>query len=321
MPIKMLVSDVGGTNGRFAIAEIAKPNQLPSLTATRILQCAQFNSFSDMLQKYVDGLEEEIPKIARFAIAGEMTSRRGNLWHFNWNIDAGELEDTFAFERVKLMNDYEALVKVVPHLTSDELITLTPFREGLKKAPYSVFGIGSGLGAAIGAPRKSGPKIVPTEIGHSSFAPKTDLEQQLLSQTIKTHDHVSVETFLSGPGLIRIHNFLRRKAGRQEETITAAEITSAARENKSSICAQALELFMSILANTAGDIAISHGARGGIYIGGGIASKIASLISPEDFLVRFCDKGPMRNYLEKIPVHIISSELSALAGAGITRKY
>lgn len=320
MSNKMLVSDVGGTNGRFAIAEIPKSNQLPKLTAIKVLQCREFKTFSDMLQSYASNLDMELPKIARLAIAGEMTSRQGNLWHFNWNINATELEEEFGFERVKLMNDYEALVKVVPHLISDDLITLTSFTEGLKKAPFSVFGIGSGLGAAIGAHRKSGPKVVPTEIGHTSFAPKSPLEQELFSHTIKTRDHVSVETFLSGPGLVRIHNFILQKNGQKIKPITPAKITSAAREDKSSTCSEALGLFLSILANTAGDIAIAHGARGGVYIGGGITSKIASLISPKDFMHRFCDKGPMKSYLEKIPVHIISSEFSALAGAGIIRK-
>ncbi len=316
----IIVSDVGGTNGRFAIAEYSDMDQKPQLHSIQVLSCKKYPSFSDMLADYLDQITIDIPQIARFAVAGEMTSKQGNLWHFNWDIQARDLKKRFGFRRVKLMNDYEALVKVIPYLTDADLLTLTPFKKGLKKAPYSVFGVGSGFGAAIGIPRKSGPKVVSTEIGHTSFAPKTDLEKDLLNYLSKNMDHISIETLLSGPGIVRLHHYIMQRDNIITEEKTAPEITLSAEQKTDDQCVKTVNLFLSILASVAGDIAIAQGARAGLYIGGGIIPKITNMINADSFLEKFNDKGPMRPYAEKIPVHIITADMPALLGAAILKR-
>ncbi|MDG1437466.1 MAG: glucokinase, partial [Emcibacteraceae bacterium] len=197
----IIVSDIGGTNGRFALAEFKQGNNLPTITNIQVFACASYKYFSDMLGAYLENLEGAFPKIARFAIAGEMTPRRGNLWHFNWEIDAGELEEKFGFDSVTLLNDYEALVHAIPHFTDRELETITPFTQGQEGAPFSAFGVGSGLGGSIGVPSPVGLNVVPSEVGHISFAPKSEQEYELLKFTKNTVPHVSIETFMSGPGI------------------------------------------------------------------------------------------------------------------------
>lgn len=313
----MIVSDVGGTNGRFAVAEFSENHPLPAIKNIQVLPCRSFSSFADMFEAYVQRFDGDLPKIAHFSIAGEMNARRGNLWHFNWDIDAAELENKFGFDHVTLLNDYEALLYVIPHLTSNGMTTLTPFSTGLSNAPFSVFGVGSGLGAAIGNPTPAGLTTIPTEIGHISFSPKSEIEIEMLSHFKKTIDHVSIETFLSGPGLKRIHDFLVLKEGGAAGAMTASDITATAKHKNMESCVKAVNIFTSILGSVAGDIALAQGAKGGIYIGGGIVPKIKTLINHKSFLERFNDKGPMQDYVNKIPVHIITADMPSLLGAAL----
>jgi glucokinase len=308
----MIVSDVGGTNGRFGIAKFSEGKKLPEISEIRVYPCKEYITFTDMIAEYMGNLKGEIPKTARFAISGEMTPRRGNLWHFNWDIRAEELEQKLGFDQVTLMNDFEALVYAVPHLPKNELLTITDFEKGLENGPFSVCGAGSGLGGSIGIPIDKTVKVVSTEIGHISFAPRSNIEMKLLKHTRKSFNHVSLESFLSGSGLVRIYDFI---AGAGVKKMTAPEITAAAKDDDN--CSKAINVFLSILYSAAGDIALAQGARGGLYIGGGIVPKIADQINKKDFLKLFRDKGPMSAYAEKIPVHIITSDMPALLGAAI----
>lgn len=314
MTVSMIVSDVGGTNGRFAIAEYSAVSHLPQLCSVAVFPCNQFGSFADMLSAYLTGLSRDIPKTARFAIAGEMEPRCGNLWHFNWDISAGQLERQFEFENVTLLNDYEALIYAIPHLSSDDIQTISSVKTGLESAPFSAFGVGSGLGAAIGVPSGSKINVVPTEIGHISFGPKSTQEHELMQHYRGSIDHISVETFLSGSGLIRIFDFLKDA---DQPSRTAPEITQSAQAVQCETSVRTVDIFMDILASVTGDIALSQGARGGVYIGGGIVPKIVDLIDQERFMSHFHHKGPMRGYVEKIPVHIITAEMPSLLGAAI----
>lgn len=311
----MIISDVGGTNGRFAVANADNQGNLDNISNNKVFKCKEFDQFADMLAAFLSTLNIPIPKQARLAIAGEMTKREGVLWHYNWHIKSEELEAKFGFENVTLLNDYEALVYSVPHLSKDDLLTITPFSEGLKNASYSVFGLGTGLGGAIGAPHNNGLSVIPTEIGHISFAPKTDEQIELLDFCNKTLDHTSIETLLSGNGIKRIYNFLLFKNDLDEDDLTPAEITQKAINQNDTTATKCVELLLSILASTAGDIAVSQGARGGIYIGGGIMPKLISQIRSEEFIKRFCDKGPMTEFNQKIPIHVIISQSPALIGS------
>lgn len=313
----MIVSDVGGTNGRFAVAEFSNKDHLPEIKNVQIFPCNAYKSFSEMFEAYAQRFGADLPKVAHFAIAGEMSPRQGHLWHFNWDINAAELENRFGFEQVTLLNDYEAVLYAIPHLKNDDVTTLTPFRNELSGAPFSVFGVGSGLGAAIGVPTPNGLTTIPTEIGHISYAPTSDIELEMLSHLKKKNEHVSIESFLSGPGLQRIHDFIVQKEGGSIELMTASDITAAAKQINIESCIKAVQLFTSILGSVAGDIALAQGAKGGIYIGGGIIPKIRTLIDHQKFLDHFNDKGPMRDYVKKIPVHIITCENPALLGAAI----
>lgn len=313
---KILVSDVGGTNGRFAIATISNDQTLQQITNVGVLQCRDYKTFALMVADYLSTIDE-IPKTARFAIAGAMTARRGNLWHFNWEIIAEELENEFNFDCVTLFNDYEALVHSIPHLGDEDLHYISGTKEGLVNAPYSVFGAGSGLGGAIGLPIGNKIGVVPTEIGHISFAPKTEQQQRLLEYTKRTLPHVSIEIFMSGNGICRIYDFLNHDQDLKAPDLIAAQISHNAINQKDPLCQDTMTLFFEMLASIAGDIAVAQGAKGGVYIGGGIVPKNVDLINNDDFIARFTDKGPMTEYNQKIPVSVITSDMPALIGAAM----
>lgn len=310
----MIISDVGGTNGRFAIAHEDNDGNLDHISNVKVYQCRDFKSFDEMLRAFIETLNIPKPRIARLAIAGEMTERYGNLWHFNWNIKAEELEQTFDLNTVTLLNDYEALVYSIPHLKNEDLVTITPFCEHTIEEPYSVFGLGTGFGGAIGLPHQNEICVVPTEIGHISFAPKTKEQIELLNFSQKSMEHVSIENLLSGNGIKHIYQFLLFKNNIAPNDLTPADITLNAIEGSDKISIECIELLFSILASTAGDIAVSQGAKGGIYIGGGIMPKIVSLVKSDQFVELFCAKGPMKEFNQKIPIHVIISDKAALVG-------
>ncbi len=311
----IIISDVGGTNGRFGIAQFSKNQKKPIIKSIQVFPCKNYSSFIAMLEAYIKTLGTDIPKIAHFAIAGEIRPRHGNLWHFNWDISADEIEKKFDFEHVRLFNDYEALVYAIPILERDDFLNLTPDRKALKNAPFSVLGIGTGLGGSIGVTCQNRLQAISTELGHISYSPKSSIEMDLNNHLQKTISHISNETLLSGLGLKRIYDFL---TGSENSNITPEYITELAHKGDDADCVKAVQLFLSILASVAGDIALVQGAKGGVYIGGGIIPKIASLIKFEDFKARFNDKGPMVSYVKEIPIKIITAPMSSLLGAAVT---
>lgn len=314
MQKNLIISDIGGTNGRFARACFNENSSVPRITDIQVFSCMEHTTFDDMFEAYINTISGDIPDTAQLAIAGEMTPRHGNLWHFDWNISASQLEKKFDLKSVTLMNDYEAMVRAIPFMRKDDFFNITDFDTGLENGPYTVFGVGSGLGGSIAKPTRNGLSVVSSEIGHVSFGPKTALETELLAFTQKTLKHVSNESLLSGPGLERIYKFISGSSGKN---LTAAEITMEALKQSGDDFTKTVTLFLDILASVAGDIALSQGARGGIYISGGIVPRLVNLIDKDKFIERFINKGPMADYVKKIPVKVITSDMPALLGAAM----
>ncbi len=310
---QILVSDVGGTNGRFAIAEFDN-GRLPRIHSYQNLLCQNYNSLSLMLAAYLDNLKGDVPSIAKLSVAGEVYPDRGYIWHHNWQFTSGKFKQNFGFDKVTFLNDYAAHIYAIPNLSDEDLHPITPFKNGLIDAPFSVIGAGSGFGAAIGVPSETGLKVISAEPGHMSFAPKTEIEREFCLYLERTLDHVSIDAVVSGPGLKHLYSFL---AGSDAKAFTAPEITLAAKNGTDTLCIKTLEVFFSILGSVAGDITLAHGAKGGIYIGGGIVPNIIELLNTSNFMARFCDKGPMSRYVKDVPVHIITTKNSALLGAAM----
>jgi glucokinase len=307
----IIVADVGGTNGRFGIARFSHDGV--ELEHTMKYSNEGLAGFSDLLALYLEELGDAAPRAACFATAGPSDGRRGLLTNLDWTLDAAALERQFGLDEVLFVNDFKALARMAPELPEDGSI---PVKTGEKaaSAPISVIGPGTGLGVALVLPEAGGPVTIGTEGGHMSFAPGNDLEVALRNHLAREHNHVYAELLLSGKGLCRIHDFLVAERGDGNAGLSAAEITDAALAGDES-CLASVQLFLSILGSIAGDVALCHGALGGVFLGGGIVRRVVPLLEHSGFCERFVGKGRMRDYMDAIPVRLITAERVARRGA------
>jgi glucokinase len=308
----ILVGDVGGTNARFAIVDTSGP----ALWRVRQRQIftQNFPTFSAALRNYAEqaGIAA-IPAAAAIAVAGPVTEGTARFTNRGWEISEEELKK-FGFKEALLINDFGALAYVVDILGAKDLRTLGPELKGLDRGTISILGAGTGFGVSCLA--RYGELAVPmaTEGGHIGFAPCDDEELAALQLMWKQGGRVSVERILSGPGLENLYQTLERLNGRQPTTMSAAQIVAAARSDDAA-CRAAVMMFCSIFGAVAGDFALAHGARGGVYIAGGIAKRIEGFLVQSAFRARFESKGRLSPFVAAIPTKLIVKADAALLGA------
>jgi glucokinase len=306
----LIVADIGGTNGRFAIAG----GQPIELSHVHTFQNAGLGSLDELLSRYLAELPEDQPKRACLGMAGPSDGRLGRITNLDWVADASALEQRFGLEDVLLVNDFAALASAAPELPEHATRRLNTV-ESTGTGPISVLGPGTGLGVSLVTGDTGRRTTISTEAGHMSFAPTNRLEQDLHRYLVDRLEHVSVESLLSGGGLVRIHDFLFEQEGSGTAGLRPAEVTAAALDGSQPSCVHAVQMFLSILGSVAGDIALAHGATGGVYLGGGILPRIAPLLEQSNLCERFVAKGPMRDYLLRIPIRLITADQVALRGA------
>ncbi|GHF13409.1 glucokinase [Kordiimonas sediminis] len=310
----IIVGDIGGTNGRLALADIHEDTQ--TIQTMYTYQCADYAGLTPMLQDFIADTGANNITGAQLAIAGPTGSRSGMITNLGWTVDAAMMEQELGFQNILFMNDFAALATAASSLTDSQTLTV---KEGTAdpRGPISVLGPGTGFGVALLVPTEQAWHVVPTEGGHVTFSPVTELEQSLYNHLKQTVGHVSVELLLSGSGLTQIHQFLLSRNGEVPRDLSPADITSAALNGTDASCVQAVEVFLSALGSVAGDIALTHGATGGVFLGGGILPKITPFLERSDFADRFMAKGHLHEYLQTIPVRLITAGDVALIGAAI----
>lgn len=303
----LVVADIGGTNARFALAT-------PDEGAFRLAHitsyaCHTAQSLGELLGRYLAELGDARPECACLAIAGPNDGRTGIVTNLGWQVDADAMAQSLGLSHVLLANDFAALASAAPALGEDATLLLKP---GITRpdGPISVLGPGTGLGVALVVPHGGGFTTVSTEGGHMGFAPVTPEEIALCAHVRGQLPHVSIESLLCGAGLTRIHGFVSRSAG-----LPASEVSARALAGTDAHCVRAVEMFIAILGSVAGDVALVHGATGGVMIGGGIVPRLRPLLAGSAFCERFLAKEPMRALLEKMPVRLIIAEHVALHGA------
>lgn len=310
-PKPIIVADVGGTNGRFAIASFT--DEGVQLSRERTFSNSGLEGFAELLALYLDELGDSAPAAACFATAGPNDGRRGLLTNLGWALDAAAIEARFGLDDVLFVNDFRALARFTPELPASASIALNE-ASGDANGPISVIGPGTGLGVAIVLRNGDELVTVGTEGGHMAYAPGDALEAALRNHLAREFPHVFAELLLSGNGLVRIHDFLVAESGSGRAGMTAAEITGGALAGDSD-CERTVHRFLSILGSVAGDVALCHGALGGVFLGGGIVRRVVPLLENSDLCERFCAKGVMRDYLSRIPIRLITAEKIARRGA------
>lgn len=317
----ILAGDIGATHSRVA-AFRAEGNKFP-LVVEKIYDSQEYKGLAEVVGNFVRN--EGIPaQRACFAVAGPVRGGTSKISNLPWTIDAKELAAQLNLKAVGLINDLEAYAYGLDSLESKDLITLHP---GSDEAEGNTAVISAGTGLGEAGLLWDGFRQHPfaCEGGHSDFAPRNDLQIELLKYLLTRHKTVSYERVLAGPGIKNVYDFLRdTKRGEEpdwlREQMSAAKdppalISQLAMERKAPICEQAMSIFVSVYGAEAGNCALKFMALGGIFIGGSIAAKNIPLMKRPEFLEAFFDKGRMRPLLEDIPVKIVLNDDAGLLGA------
>ena len=309
----ILVADVGGTHVRFGLIEVNGGAHL-QLSNRLDLEAKQFPGFLGALHSYIEqsGLAS-LPHAAAIAAAGPVTSGRINLTNRNWSIEESALR-ALGFGQVILLNDFAALAYSIETLQPTDLCNIGPKLQEDTNSPVSIMGAGTGFGVSCLVRREKQAEAVMTEGGHIGFAPVDALQVQILRALQQQFGRVSVERILSGAGLENLHRIQQELAGQQVEMLCAAELTARALSGDTD-CRNTLTLFCSIYGSVAGDIALVHGARGGVIIAGGIAQKIQPFLVESPFRHQFENKGRLSAYVKAIPTRLLVDPDAALRGA------
>lgn len=308
----LLVGDVGGTNARFALAR--RVDGRPRLEHFESFPAETHPTFLDGVKAYLDGCPVK-PTGGVIAVAGPVTDGAIDLTNSPWRVSEGELQ-TLGLNPIRLINDFEALAWGAPVVPEDELASLGGPAQGDPHAAIALVGPGTGFGVSALARDAHGREMaLPSEGGHACFAPGDEIEDEILRILRRRYDRVSIERLICGPGLLNLHRALAEIDGRETHIDDPAQITAQALDDPNSPCGATLARFCAMLGAVAGDIALTTGARGGVYIAGGIAPRILPFIQASPFRRRFERKGRFQDYMAAIPTKVILHKHAALLGA------
>jgi glucokinase len=315
-----LAGDVGGTKTNLGL--FIEGKRRPVLKVFETYPSQEAPNLESIVDRFLERHDVAVSR-ACFGVAGPVKKGRSKTTNLPWDISALKLKNRFNWEGASLINDLTATAHAVPLMTRRELFTLNPVTAPKREA-LGLVAPGTGLGMAL-LVWKDGQYIpVPSEGGHSSFAPNSTLEAALWAYLHTRIGHVSAERVLSGPGLFVIYCWLKFTGKAKEPEWLAKEIndgepsrviSEAALVKGEPICVKTLELFVSIFGAAAGNLALTGLTRGGVFIGGGIAPKILPKLKDGLFMKAFVSKGRFTELLSRIPVHVILNDRAALLGA------
>jgi glucokinase len=322
LPRPWLLADIGGTNARFGWLAAASG----SVAEVRTLKSADHGGPLAAARAYLDGLrgtlgsEAAAPRAAAFAVATAVTGDRVEFTNGGWVFSQADTERELGVSRLVVLNDFEALALSLPALRADQVRPIGaagPAAVAPPRATRVVIGPGTGLGVAGLVPHRDGFIAVPGEGGHASLAACDDREAALLALVRREHRHVSAERLLSGIGLPVLHGALARLEGQAAPALAAEQIVERALAGHDVLAASTIDLFCALLGGFAGNVALTFGARGGVYIGGGIVPRLGERFFASQFRARFEAKGRFEGYQRAIPTLLITDTLAALAGAAV----
>jgi glucokinase len=341
----ILAGDIGGTKTNLALYEWAiertEPIRLESFPSL------DYKSLEEILQEFLSSpmpptapddsatIESDAAhtseqpaatlklEAACFGIAGPVIDNRSQTTNLPWVVDGPHIAQQFDIPLVRLLNDLEATAYGILLLRPDEIEVLNPGVPPKKRQALALIAAGTGLGEAILFWDGSSYRPMPSEGGHSDFAPNNDNEIELLRYLRGQYLHVSYERLLSGPGLHAIYEYLRDTKKNEPTWLAekikagnpAAEIAEAGLKGQAEIAKQALDIFASIYGAEAGNLALKALSLDGVYIGGGIAPKLIKKLHDGTFMKAFTNKGRYKRLMTNMPVKVVMNQHTALLGA------
>jgi glucokinase len=305
-----LVGDVGGTNARLALVDNQGHVRNP-----KIFPAHQYASLTDVIEEYLTTTAgKQRPTRAVLAVAGPVMDGEIEFTNLSWHISEGELIAHFGFEAVKLINDFAAQAMACPLLEADDLRSIGPKLRAPADCPLVVMGAGTGFGVAGVVRGARGDLAVATEGGHAGFAPTDEIEVEVWRRLKAKHGRVSIERLLSGPGIHELYLALAELSGVQPSAADEIAVLGEA-DLGNALANQTLDRFCEIYGAVAGDFALSFGARGGVYISGGIAPRMIARLDSGGFRTRFEDKGRLSAYVREIPTFLVTHPYAAILGS------
>lgn len=343
----ILAGDIGGTKTNLALYDW--PTERVEPVRVETFHSADYKSLEEILEEFLtppkpptlldeidaapsesdetagESLPEEPVKLtaACFGVAGPVIENHAQTTNLPWVVDGAAIAKRFAIPRVQLLNDLEATAYGILLLRPDEVEVLNPGTPPKKRQALALIAAGTGLGEAILFWDGKSYRPMPSEGGHTDFAPNNDYEIELLRYLRSQFLHVSYERILSGPGLLAIYEYVRDTKKNEPTWLAekikvgdpAAEIAEAGLKGQAEIAKQSLELFASIYGAEAGNLALKSLSLDGVYVAGGMAPKLIKKLQDGTFMKAFVNKGRYKRLLSNMPVKVVMNQQTALLGA------
>jgi len=308
-----LLADIGGTNARFAL-ELG-PGRIERI---EVLACASHATLGEAMRAYL-----AMPAVAAagavrhaaIAIANPVMGDMVRMTNHHWEFSIEALRRECGFDTFVVVNDFEALAMALPWLGAADKVQVGGGAP-VAGAPIGLLGAGTGLGVSglVPAPDGKSWTALRSEGGHVTFAPANETEVAILQYAWREFEHVSAERFLSGAGVELIYRALAQLRGAAEPALEAPEISRRALTGACALCEEVVDVFCGMLGTVAGNLAVTLGAQGGVYIGGGIVPRLGERFAHSCFRRRFEQKGRFAGYLAAVPTYVITAEYPAFLG-------
>jgi glucokinase len=303
-----LLGDIGATHVRFALLDAQGVIGQPS-----ILAVADYDQLAGAIRAYLSGFSQsDHPTQAAFGIAAPIAGDQVVMTNAPWRFSIDAMKREFGWKHFYCVNDFKANALAVPQLSPDDVVQIG---EGtaVKHGTIAVLGPGTGLGVGALVHVKGGWTAIAGEGGHATLAAFDSREAAIIDILRRQYAHVSAERALSGPGLVNLYDSLCELAGKPGGPMSPEHITNLY-PGCDPQCREAVALFCAMLGTFAGSVALTFGARGGVYIMGGVIPKIFEFFRNSHFRERFEFKGRYRHYLSAIPTYVVMQENPAFLG-------
>ncbi|NII10764.1 glucokinase [Oleiagrimonas sp. C23AA] len=314
-----IAADVGGTHARLGLVRgqaHAGGGEVSVLEYAKY-PCADYTDLADIVRRFID--EKVGAPVTHCALACAGYAVDGEVINTNlpWPVNLEALRQATGLDSLSLINDFEAVAYATRFIDPARTSLISQCEQGDIDGPVIVVGPGTGLGSAVCIPRPDGPMVLATEAGQINLAPVTACERELLEAMADGEHYVSYERVLSGPGLLAVYRALAVQAGTTPALTAPEQVTEAALAGDDACARQALDTFCGLLGSFVGNLAMLYGARGGVFLAGGIVPQIRHFLQRSAFVERFLDKGDMRAFLERVPVRVMEhGQLGVIGAAG-----
>jgi glucokinase len=318
--LAFLAADVGGTHARIGLVSPRPDGHRPvTVLEYRRYACAEWPSLTAVLKDFVSQLAVGV-RLEHCAVASAGYVLGDAIVNDNlpWPVSIRDIRETLGISSLAVINDFEAVAYATQFMTQADTTPVIETSSPQVAGPVLVMGPGTGLGSAVLLPGKPHATVLATEAGQVALAPGNELEIEILRLFARDRSYVSFEQALSGPGLVNLYNAICTLRGITPVLRIPAEVTRSAVDKSDAAAVEALHVFCGLLGSFVGDLVLLYGARGGVYLAGGILPQIRDLLLTSTFAERFFNKGVMRPFLQQVPVRLMEhGQLGVIGAAGL----